>query len=100
MSRDGLAELKAFELVFAALAHETRRHILVVINAQGGQMAAGDIAKRFHHKWPTITRHLGVLRDAGLLRVEKRGRERIYHLERDTLIGVTDGWLRWFRNRE
>ena len=61
-------------------------------------MSAGDIASRFHHRWPTITRHLGVLVAAGLLTVERRGRERVYHLDRSALIEATDGWLRWFRD--
>lgn len=95
--RDGVAELDDFEVVFAALAHDTRRHILAVLNARGGSMTAGDIAGRFSCAWPTVTRHLGVLLDAGLVRVEARGRERVYHLERDRLVSVTDGWMRAFR---
>ncbi|MCB9674537.1 MAG: helix-turn-helix transcriptional regulator [Alphaproteobacteria bacterium] len=97
MRRDGTRELDDFEAVFAALAHETRRHVLVVLKARGGSMSAGDIAARFDHSWPTVTRHLGVLRDAGLVRVERRGRERVYHLDDERLVAVTDGWLRWFR---
>lgn len=95
-ARDGLAELDDQERVFAALAHRTRRHVLVVLNARGGALTSGQIAERFDHSWPTVTRHLGVLVDAGLVRVERSGRERIYHLERERLLEVTDSWLRWF----
>lgn len=56
-------------------------------------MTAGDLASRFAHSWPTTTRHLGVLRDAGLIRVERHGRERHYHLDRTHLRSVTDLWL-------
>ena len=59
-------------------------------------MTAGDIAARFHCSWPTTTRHLRVLEDAGLVSVEKRGRERVYKLESKRLLEVAGGWLDWF----
>jgi DNA-binding transcriptional ArsR family regulator len=97
MVRDGLAELDDFEVVFGALSHATRRHILAVLNARGGSMTAGDIAGRFHHSWPTISRHLKVLNEAGLVRIEKRGQQRVYHLEGERLTGVVETWIRAFR---
>jgi DNA-binding transcriptional ArsR family regulator len=85
------------EAVFAALAHASRRQILLVLRFRGGEMTAGDIADRFACSWPTTTRHLRVLEEAGLVAVEKRGRERVYRLNRERLTGVTGAWLRWFR---
>ncbi|HVH17321.1 MAG TPA: metalloregulator ArsR/SmtB family transcription factor [Myxococcota bacterium] len=96
-ARDGLAELEAQDAVFAALAHASRRHILVVLHARGGRVRAGDIASRFACAWPTTTRHLRVLRQAGLVTVEKRGRERIYKLATERLLEVAGEWLDWFR---
>jgi DNA-binding transcriptional ArsR family regulator len=93
--RDGLAELDAIEAVFTALAHETRRHILVVLKARGGSMTAGEIAERFDCTWPTVTRHLQTLERAGLVRVEARGRERIYALDPERLDRVAGHWIRW-----
>ena len=58
----------------------TRRSVLAVLFARGGGMTAGQIADRFKHSWPTTSRHLGVLESAGLIVVEKRGRERVYTL--------------------
>jgi DNA-binding transcriptional ArsR family regulator len=84
------------EVVFAALAHASRRQILLVLLFRGGEMAAGAIADRFACAWPTTTRHLRVLENAGLVRVEKRGRERVYRLDRERLLAVAGGWLRWF----
>jgi DNA-binding transcriptional ArsR family regulator len=84
------------EAVFAALAHASRRQILLVLHFRGGEMTAGDIAGRFACSWPTTTRHLRVLEDAGLVRVEKRGRERVYRLDRERLATVTGSWLEWF----
>jgi DNA-binding transcriptional ArsR family regulator len=84
------------EAVFAALAHEQRRQILLVLRFRGGSMTAGDIAARFGCSWPTTTRHLNVLIDAGLVRVAKRGRERWYELANDELTTTVKEWLRWF----
>lgn len=88
-----LADLQA---VFHALAHPSRRHVLLVLRYRGGEMTAGEIAARFGCSWPTTTRHLGILEAAGLVRVEKRGRERIYRLDREHLTRVAAGWLTAF----
>ena len=68
MARSGRRELEEYDAVFSALAHATRRHVLLVLNARGGSMTAGEIAERFSCSWPTTSRHLKVLRDAGLVR--------------------------------
>jgi DNA-binding transcriptional ArsR family regulator len=70
------------EAVFGALAHASRRHILLVLHHRGGSMTAGEIADRFACSWPTTTRHLRTLETAGLVRVERKGRERIYRVDR------------------
>jgi DNA-binding transcriptional ArsR family regulator len=61
-------------------------------------MTAGDIAGRFKHAWPTTTRHLSVLADAGLLRAYRKGRQRVYELNRERLQVVLD-WIAWFNRR-
>ena len=94
--KDAAAELADVEAVFAALAHPSRRQILLVLRFRGGQMLAGEIAERFACAWPTTTRHLRILESAGLVRVEKRGRERVYRLDRERLRRVAGEWLRWF----
>jgi hypothetical protein len=43
----GLAELDASDAVFTALAHRSRRTILTVLRARGGEMTSGAIAARF-----------------------------------------------------
>jgi DNA-binding transcriptional ArsR family regulator len=89
-------QLADVEAVFSALAHASRRHILLVLRFRGGEMTAGEIANRFACSWPTTTRHLRILEAAGLLRVEKRGRERLYQLDTARLMGVTSRWLKSF----
>ncbi len=89
----GLRDLDDIEAVFGALAHPTRRHVLQVLAARDGTMTAGELSGRFAHSWPTTTRHLAVLVDAGLVSVTPVGRERHYRLERQRLGDVVALWL-------
>jgi DNA-binding transcriptional ArsR family regulator len=89
----GLAELDDFDAVFGALASRSRRTILSVLLARGGQMTSGAIAGRFDCSWPTTSGHLRVLEEAGLVTIELRGRERVYHLQADRLRAVAGGWV-------
>lgn len=65
--------------VMRALADPTRQRILRVIGA--GEVRASDVAAQFDSARPTISRHLRVLREAGLVRVRAVGRERYYAIE-------------------
>ena len=85
-----------WDVVFRALAHASRREILLILHFRGGVMTAGEIAGRFACTWPTTTRHLRVLEEAGLVRVVKKGREREYRLDANRLASVAGGWLEWF----
>jgi DNA-binding transcriptional ArsR family regulator len=62
--------------VFRALADSTRRQILEDLRA--GELTAGEIAARFPISAPSISRHLGVLKAAGLVR-ERRDANRIFY---------------------
>ena len=92
----GLADLEELDAVFGALAHQSRRTILTVLRARGGQMTSGEIASRFDCSWPTTTRHLRTLEDAGLVHVNLRGRERVYTLDSDRLRSVAGSWVNRF----
>jgi DNA-binding transcriptional ArsR family regulator len=94
--RDAKRELEDLERVFAALAHASRRQILLSLHFHGGEMTAGEIASRFACSWPTTSRHLSQLELAGLVRAERRGRERVYSLDRERLDRVAGGWLGHF----
>ena len=95
MTSDPKKYLADLEAVFAALAHPARRQILLTVKMWGGSMSAGTIAGRFAHAWPTTTRHIRILEDAGLLTQRKEGRTRIYSLNKARLDVVKD-WLKWF----
>jgi DNA-binding transcriptional ArsR family regulator len=92
---DAKRELEELEAVCSALAHAARRHMLLVVWFRGGAMSAGDIAARFSHSWPTTSRHLRVLEDAGLLEQEKDGRARLYRVRTEKLAALRR-WLAWF----
>jgi DNA-binding transcriptional ArsR family regulator len=94
-SREPEAKMDAYEAVFTALAHPVRRRILLTLNFEGGSMTAGEIAAMFEHAWPTTTRHLQVLESAGLLHHERKGRERVYRIDRRRLELLRD-WISWF----
>ena len=86
--------LDEIETVFAALAHEARRHVLLVLAHLGGELPSGYLAARFQHSWPTTTRHLKILQQAGLVVVRREGRSSWYRLDRARLERVAGGWLR------
>jgi ArsR family transcriptional regulator, arsenate/arsenite/antimonite-responsive transcriptional repressor len=72
------------EKAFKALSSTPRRRILN--HLLGGPMTAGEIAKQFDMAMPSISKHLSVLREAGLVRQQKRGQFIIYSITSDNLI--------------
>jgi len=69
----------AVDAVSQALADPIRRDILRMVRDR--PLSAGAIAAAFSVSRPAVSRHLRVLREAGLVRDEIYGRERIYQLE-------------------
>jgi DNA-binding transcriptional ArsR family regulator len=82
------------ERVFLALSHEARRHVVTMLSHLGGELPSGYLASRFKHSWPTTTRHLKILEDAGILEVRREGRSAMYRLRRERIERVVGGWLR------
>jgi DNA-binding transcriptional ArsR family regulator len=68
---------------FAALSDPARRDLIIQLVA--GPKTAGTLAKPFQISRPAISRHLRVLREAGVVRVEVNGREHWYHLNTSAL---------------
>jgi DNA-binding transcriptional ArsR family regulator len=77
-----------------ALADPVRRAI--VERLAGGEVGAGEIAAAFPVTRPAISRHLRVLREAGLVTSRVAGQHRIYALDRRPLAEL-DAWLERFR---
>jgi DNA-binding transcriptional ArsR family regulator len=65
--------------VFSALADPTRREIVALLAA--GERNAGDIASRFKMRGPSVSRHLRVLRESGVVSFKQHAQARIYRLE-------------------
>jgi DNA-binding transcriptional ArsR family regulator len=80
---------------FTVLAEPTRRSIIEIV-ARRGELTATEIGEKFHASPPAISQHLKVLRDAGVLRMKKRGRQRIYRLN-VAAIDEIDRWVRQTR---
>jgi DNA-binding transcriptional ArsR family regulator len=69
--------------VFKALADPTRRQILH--DLRDGELAAGEIASRFTIKGPSVSRHLAILKAAGLVDERRNGNKIMYSLVEDRL---------------
>jgi DNA-binding transcriptional ArsR family regulator len=80
--------------VFTALADPIRRDIVDVL-AQGDE-DAGSIASRFAVSRPAISRHLRVLREAGIVEARPDAQRRVYRLRPDALMEV-GAWLAKYR---
>lgn len=61
------------------VAEPRRREILHLVWDR--ELSAGDIAQHFDVSFPAVSRHLGVLRDAGFVRVRRQGKQRYYQTD-------------------
>ena len=82
------------ENVFAALASTPRRKILAYLSATS--LTAGEIAERFEMTKPSLSKHLRILEDAGLVKGEKRGQFVHYSLADANLLGTLHDFLTAF----
>jgi DNA-binding transcriptional ArsR family regulator len=60
-----------------------------------GPHTSGDIAARFDSSWPTISRHLAVLRNAGLVVAERKGQEIYYELDTTVFQDLIQHLMEW-----
>src|SRR5215210_2607372 len=79
---------------YAALAEPHRREILDLLRA--GERPVGDLVERLPLSQPGVSKHLKVLREAGLVAVRADGRQRVYALRPQPLAEV-DAWLAPYR---
>ena len=77
-------------ILFKALNDQTRREILEML--QKKDLTAGEIADRFHISKPSISHHLDLLKQAGLVEAVKEG-QFIYYSINTTVV---DDILKWF----
>lgn len=78
--------------VFKALSDPTRRKVLGLL--KDGPLSAGEISEHFEFSKPTMSAHLSVLKEAGLVLDKRDGQRKIYHLQisvlEDALLGFTE----------
>ncbi len=74
-----------------ALADPTRRRVVAPLSAS--ELTAGEIAAHFDHSRPAVSRHLRLLREAGVVDVRAEGTRRVYVLRRESLADA-EQWLR------
>jgi DNA-binding transcriptional ArsR family regulator len=82
------------DVSFAVLAEPTRRDILDLL--RDGERPVGDLVDRLRMSQPAVSKHLRVLRDAGLVDVRADAQRRLYRLRPEPLAEI-DEWLAPYR---
>jgi DNA-binding transcriptional ArsR family regulator len=82
--------------VFNAIAEPRRRQIIELL-ARRGALAVGALVVAVGLPQPAVSKHLGVLREVGVVSVDKSGRQRVYRLNPQELKSVYD-WAKAFEH--
>ena len=77
--------------IFAAMASEPRLKILAYLSK--ATMTAGEIAERFDMTKPSLSKHLGILENAGLITGVKTGKYIHYSIVETHIVNALDGYL-------
>jgi DNA-binding transcriptional ArsR family regulator len=80
--------------VFSAIAEPRRRQIIELLSRRR-RLAVGTIVLTLGLPQPAVSKHLGVLREVGIVSVSKQGQRRLYELNLDQLRPVYD-WVKTF----
>jgi DNA-binding transcriptional ArsR family regulator len=81
--------------VFAALANPERRRILDLLRGEG--RPAGELVDAFPNlPQPAVSRHLRILREAGLVKAFPRAQQRVYYIQ-PTALREVDSWISHYR---
>jgi DNA-binding transcriptional ArsR family regulator len=84
-------------ILFKALNDQTRREILEMLRKK--DMTAGDIADRFNISKPSISHHLDLLKQAGLVEASKNG-QFIYYSINTTVVDDLIKWILQFKTKK
>ncbi len=94
--RIGNDEALALAAAFKAIGHPVRLQILELLSRNNGQFCVCEVEACFELSQPTISHHLRVLREAGLVSAEQRGLWAYYQVRRERvepLRALLDGWI-------
>ena len=78
---------------FNAVAEPKRRRVLEAL--AGGEMPVGDLVGRLGWPQPMVSKHLGVLKEVGLVTARRDGRQRLYRVNGEPLKAIHD-WAKTF----
>jgi DNA-binding transcriptional ArsR family regulator len=81
-------------VIFAVLAEPTRREILELL--RDGERPVGELVEQLGSSQPLVSKHLRVLRDAGLVEARPQAQQRLYRLRPEPLAEL-DAWLAPYR---
>lgn len=93
-NKDNIAETQdspQMQRVFEAFASAPRRKILAYLSS--ASLTAGEIAERFDMSKPSISQHLNILENAGLVAREKRGQFVHYSIVSDNIANTLNGFV-------
>ncbi len=80
--------------VFQAIADPIRRDIIGLLAAE--TLTVNTVADKFEVSRPAISKHLKILKECGLVEIQKQGRERYCKIQPKNLIEVAD-WVNQYR---
>jgi DNA-binding transcriptional ArsR family regulator len=78
--------------IFYALSEPRRRSIIEML-ASKGELSASDISMKFRVSAPAISQHLKILREARVVKMEKKAQQRIYRLNPEAMDEL-EGWAK------
>jgi ArsR family transcriptional regulator, arsenate/arsenite/antimonite-responsive transcriptional repressor len=84
--------------IFSVVADPTRRELLGALlsaygsDVTGGELSVGQLVERLGVSQPTVSKHLRVLRDIGLVTSREEGQHRYYRLDPEPLVGIEE-WV-------
>lgn len=84
-------------MTFKALSDDTRREILKLL--KDGDLSAGEIAEAFSITKPSISHHLSILKQAGMVLDERQGQSIIYSLNTSVMDDIL-GWIMEFTDNK
>lgn len=84
--RFSMEEAETLAGMFKAISHPVRLQIVDLLSRFGGQVCVCDIEAQFELSQPTISHHLKILRQAGLIQSENRGIWIYYHIRPETVV--------------
>lgn len=92
---ESCCDFKSLVAVFKALSDENRQKILLALE-EDGEMSVGELVQRFGLSQPTMSHHLGVLKNAGLVTDRREGQFVFYAINRNWLSECCGDYLAHF----